>query len=470
MPFPESTAVRAGRFTTVRPLAGGAHGRVYLAHDNLGRTVAVKEALPDDTAFAERCERFRTEARVQAALQHPAIVPVYQLEEDTASGELYLVCAYADGGSLADRLRRGPLSAAEVMAVARDIGSALEATWALRIVHRDVKPANILLFGEGPASEAGTWARLGDFGVAQDQRRRRTTLLPSGGHPGTPLYMAPEQANAANLLDVRTDIYALAVSLWEALTGEDYKLLAAAGPPDLARLRPDVPAALGPALAGGLAEDRDERYRDPRELARAIELALTPRPAHIRETIDLARQSPADRGPLSTFVGDPSARPSPAVLTSPAEVAALAQRVPVASPSSAEEAPPLAESRRPRAAAVVNALLVMLALVLWVTLPMGARSATLVVGLPLFLTLLFLRRERRTLAQRATLAVGAFAVCIGLFRAFVPGDALSSAPNNPLPQLLGLLLTLGAALWVGAALSTAHSLAATSSSSRRRRE
>jgi len=277
MPFPDSSFARSGRFSEIYPIGQGAVGRVYSAHDNLGRRVAVKEALPGAEGFAAFRAKFEQEARLQAALDHPNIVRVHHLEQDPHSGELFLICEYADAGSLADRIERdGPLPAAEAVAVAIDICAALEETAARRIVHRDVKPSNILLFRR---AGGGLTAKLADFGIAQDARQRKTTMLSGASHPGTPLYMAPEQADVTAILDVRADIFALGLTLWEMLTGEDYKALAHGGAgPSLQAYRPDAGPALGHVIARAVRPNRDERYQTPQAFAADLRRLLAGQP------------------------------------------------------------------------------------------------------------------------------------------------------------------------------------------------
>src|SRR5215208_943422 len=270
MPFPTSSSVQAGRFTDVRPIGQGACGLVYSAKDNLGRAVAVKEALPAEQEFHTQRAKFHNEARIQAQLQHPNVIAVYQLEEDSQTQELYLICEYANGGSLADHLLAcGTIAEEQAIRVTLDICAALEATWSQQIVHRDIKPSNILLVKNGQGQI--TSAKLGDFGIAQDQKRRRTTLLPGAGHPGTPLYMPPEQTQIASLLDVRADLYALGVTLWEMLTGRDYKLLLTSGAPlDLAGYSQHSGPGVDAIIQRAVQEDRAQRYRSPQDLAREL--------------------------------------------------------------------------------------------------------------------------------------------------------------------------------------------------------
>ncbi|NNJ11196.1 serine/threonine protein kinase [Chloroflexales bacterium ZM16-3] len=266
MPFPTSNLVQTSRFRHVRVIGKGAFGQVYYAEDNLHRKVAVKEILPTSPGFANARDRFERESRIHAQVQHANIISVYHLEEDQQTKELYLVCEYADGGSLADYLQAyGPLTEQQAIKVSIDICIALDATWAHQIIHRDVKPSNIML-KLGPQSEIVA-AKLGDFGIAQDQHSTRTTIRQGASHPGTPLYMAPEQSNAVALLDVRADIYALGIVLWEMLTGVDYKpLLVQGSNPSLRQYNPAASAWMAAIIARAVQNDLNIRYRGPREM------------------------------------------------------------------------------------------------------------------------------------------------------------------------------------------------------------
>jgi serine/threonine protein kinase/WD40 repeat protein len=268
MPFPSSSFVQSGRFSDVRLLGRGAGGQVYYARDNLGRAVAVKEVLPSARHFEDLCDKLQKEAQIQAALQHPNIVHVYHLEQESDNGERYLVCEYLPGGSLADHLKQhGPLAQAEAIEVALAICAALDAISAQRIVHRDIKPSNILLVKDEQARIVS--AKLGDFGVAQDKRLPATTHLPGMiHHPGTPEYMAPEQADITQPVDVRTDLYALGISLWEMLTGTDYKLLARQGAgATLALYNQPANVGLEEIIAHAAQAERGLRYPTPQAMA-----------------------------------------------------------------------------------------------------------------------------------------------------------------------------------------------------------
>jgi serine/threonine-protein kinase len=182
---------------------------VYEAHESsLDRRVALK-VLPAeflyDPAFADR---FRQEARVAAKLEHPHIVPIhaYGIEE----GRPWMAMRLVTGGSLAERVRRSPLSPAETAAVLRDVAAALDYAHARGVVHRDVKPANVLL------DETGR-AYLADFGIAR-MLEGSSVATATGLIQGTPSYMAPEQAMGVKV-DRLADVYALGVVAFECLTG-----------------------------------------------------------------------------------------------------------------------------------------------------------------------------------------------------------------------------------------------------------
>ena len=203
-----------GRYELRKLLGKGGMGVVYLAHDTqLNRLVALKiPALPaeDRTAFQER---FLHEARTAASLSHPGLCPVYDVGQ--IDGVAYLTMAYINGVSLSERLRRGsPLALAEAARIARDIASAMQEAHGHGVVHRDLKPGNILL-------NERQQPVVTDFGLARrvlptDERR----LTQSGTLLGTPAYMAPEQAAGdAAVLGPACDIYSLGVILYEMLTG-----------------------------------------------------------------------------------------------------------------------------------------------------------------------------------------------------------------------------------------------------------
>src|SRR5499426_3665651 len=206
-PVPE----RLGRFKVVRLLAAGGMGEVYLGeHEELGSKVALKLLpSPNGADAAAVRERFRREAKLTAAIAHPGVVQVLDLAAD--QGRLYLVLELVDGRSLRSRLREGPVPVAEAVRIAAAAADVLGAAHRHGVVHRDVKPENVMLCADGRV-------RVLDFGIAralQDQE----PLTRTGELLGTPEYMAPEQLlDEAGAVDARTDVHALAVLCYELLT------------------------------------------------------------------------------------------------------------------------------------------------------------------------------------------------------------------------------------------------------------
>ncbi len=192
-----------GPYQIVREVGEGGMGVVYLAEDTrLGRMVALKAIPSAWTNDAERRERLRHEARAAAALSHPGVAVIYALED--IDGHLYLSSEFVRGNSLRDELQHGPLPLSTVISTAQDLADALAAAHDRGIVHRDLKPDNVMRTPDGRV-------KIIDFGVAGFGPAE-------GGSPGTPGYMAPEQAQAG-VVDVRADQYALGVLLHELATG-----------------------------------------------------------------------------------------------------------------------------------------------------------------------------------------------------------------------------------------------------------
>lgn len=243
-----------GRFRAVGELGSGAMGAVYRAHDEtLGRDVAIKtlHAIRDDATLRER---FLREARAVSVLSHPNIVAVYDI--GTKGTEPYLVMELANGGSLKSRMKSGPLPVEQVRQLGIQIAHALAAAHARDILHRDVKPANILATG------TGTW-KLADFGIARLPGSRLTI---TGQFLGSPAYAAPESL-AEGKFSPASDVYGLAATLYEAVTGETPH-----GVHDLGSLiqhlnrepvppgqRVSLPASVDTAITRALARDPAQR-------------------------------------------------------------------------------------------------------------------------------------------------------------------------------------------------------------------
>jgi serine/threonine-protein kinase len=257
--------VLAGRYRLLAPLGAGASGRVYVAEDvKLRRRVAVKvlhAALADDAGFLKR---FRMEAQIAAALNHRNIVTVHDWGED---GVPFMVLELLEGGSLRSMLDRGVLlTPSQAAHVGVEVAGALEYAHARGLVHRDVKPANLLFDAHGII-------RVADFGLARALAEASWTE-PSGAVLGTARYAAPEQARGS-ALDGRADLYALALVLVESVTGSvpfarDTPLGTLAARLDEPIVAPRELGPLGVVVERAGRPDREERYQDATTMGAAL--------------------------------------------------------------------------------------------------------------------------------------------------------------------------------------------------------
>lgn len=273
-------AALAGEYSLERELGRGGMGIVYLARDvHLDRDVAIKVLAPY-SANEESRERFLREARTAAGLSHPHIVPIHRVGE--AGGFVFFVMSYVEGETLGERLRtRGPLPPAEAARVMREVAWALAYAHGRGIVHRDVKPDNILL-------EASTGrALVTDFGIAQGGDVNRPSTEP-GKIMGTAHFMSPEQA-ASEPVDGRSDIYSLGVVGYLAVSGQlpfdapnvpALLIRQATEPaPGVLRVAPGLPPALASAIDRALERDPAARFADAEAMAAALAPAPEVRPA-----------------------------------------------------------------------------------------------------------------------------------------------------------------------------------------------
>ena len=279
--FLDLQAALAGEYSLQRELGRGGMGVVYLARDvQLDRDVAIK-VLPTHLAHTpEARERFLREARMAAGLSHPHIVPIHRVSE--AGGFVFFVMSYVEGETLGERIRtRGPLPPAEATRVMREVSWALAYAHRRGIIHRDVKPDNILI-------EAGTGrALVTDFGIAHGGKDPGPWTEP-GKIAGTAHFMSPEQA-AGEPIDGRSDIYSLGVVGYLAVSGrlpfESPNLpallvrQATEDAVSVTRVAPGLPPALGAAIDRCLARDPESRFSDGEALAEALVPAVETRPA-----------------------------------------------------------------------------------------------------------------------------------------------------------------------------------------------
>ncbi len=263
-------------YTIEGEIGRGGMGVVYRARDErLQRRVAIK-VLPPELAFQQDIrQRFTREAQTAARLSHPHIVPIHSVGE--GQNLVYFVMGYVDGESLAARIRRrGPLPVEEVRRIMKETADALGAAHALSVIHRDIKPDNILL--------EGTRGRVmvTDFGIAKAlSTASGATLTGVGVAIGTPAFMSPEQAAGERNIDGRSDLYSLGVVTYQMLTGKlPFNAPSVAGilmkqiteaAPDIRRSRPDIPEDLALAVARCLEKDPESRWPTADALRRALE-------------------------------------------------------------------------------------------------------------------------------------------------------------------------------------------------------
>ena len=299
---------RLGRYEIVALVGRGGMAAVYRAHDTaLRRDIALKVLYPQFGGDAALVERFQREAVLAANLDHPNILPIYDVGE--TNGLVYIAMRLLSGRSFADTLRmRGALPPSELVPIVEQIASALDYAHARQIVHRDIKPANILIEGlEIGDGRRGTGhpnpqspipsphAVLTDFGIAKSLDPLASGLTVTGMLIGTPEYMAPEQITGGSQVDGRADIYALGVLVYRALTGRrpfeggTQEVLMGhlhSTPPDPSSIDPALPPAFDAALRKALARDPRQRYSSAGEFARALRSATglesTPPPAYRR--------------------------------------------------------------------------------------------------------------------------------------------------------------------------------------------
>jgi serine/threonine protein kinase len=262
-------ATLEGRYEITRLLGRGGMAVVFLAQDLvLERQVAIKVLPPDMTRDSQLVTRFQQEAKTAAKLDHPNIIPIYRVESE--QGLVYIVMKYVSGQSLEELLAKGPLPIARARHVLREAALALGHAHRRRIVHRDVKPANIMLDDDGRVI-------LTDFGISKAVQDTGQ-LTGTGTIIGTPHYMAPEQARGQEV-DGRADQYALAIVGHRILTGKlpfdgpAHSILyqqVFEQPPGVLDRRPDTPGDLRVALDRALAKDAKARFKTMEEFASAI--------------------------------------------------------------------------------------------------------------------------------------------------------------------------------------------------------
>jgi tRNA A-37 threonylcarbamoyl transferase component Bud32 len=298
----------AGRYRRLSSIGVGGMARVHLAEDErLGRQVAIKQlhaSGPEDAAL-----RFEREAKLGASLNHPNLVSIYDIATDEES--VLIVMEYVEGTTLQAAITRGALEPERVVEIIRDVAAGLDHAHAHGVVHRDVKPANILLRRDGVA-------KLADLGIAT--AAERTSITRSDIVLGTASYMAPEQL-AGERAGPAADVYALAAVAYEALSGEKARVgktpvevaheVVSAAPPDLGLAWPDAPRAAASTLARGMAREPERRPHSAGELAADLERSLRSRRVAQDTTEATAALAPHRAHPRDDVRSRPAATPTP---------------------------------------------------------------------------------------------------------------------------------------------------------------
>ena len=298
-----------GDYRVIKLLGQGGMGSVFLLENGEGAQVAAKILDPATAGDHESRKRFLREAELALGVKHQNLVETYDVGEDPDTGLCYILMEYVPGGSLADKLRNGPLPVNEAIRIVYQIASVLELARQKGVVHRDIKPDNIMFGADGKA-------KLADLGIARGGVGGVgvTTVTQTGMMIGTPAYMAPEQMLDAHNVDSRADIYSLGIVFYEMLTGERpnkddtvvqlmAKAVAGEPIPDVRTMRPEVSAAVAELISLMCAIKADERIATPVEVTTALSQI-----AHGREvTIVRKRPSAIARNPTKE-VGDFSRR------------------------------------------------------------------------------------------------------------------------------------------------------------------
>jgi serine/threonine protein kinase len=299
-----------GRYRLIELLGRGGMGEVWRAYDTAAnnRPVAIKMLPPQLAADDRYVARFRREADAAAQLNNPHVIPIHNYGE--IDGRLYVDMRVVEGRDLAEVLAEGPLEPGRAVRIIEQVAKALRAAHKIGLVHRDVKPSNILV-------DEDDFAYLIDFGIARGADQ--TNLTGTGTMIGSPHYMAPERFRGDT--DARGDIYALACVLYECLTGsrpfpgESFESQITAHlmdpPPRPSSTDPRVPVTLDPVIAAGMAKDPDQRYATTVELADAARNAIT---VLIERATPRSEPTPPTAQPVDSTMLDDRRHPVPPIL------------------------------------------------------------------------------------------------------------------------------------------------------------
>lgn len=326
---PDVTGQQIQQYRLLSMLGEGGMGKVYLAEDDrLSRRVALKFLPESFLADAHQLRRFEQEARAASALNHPNIVTVYEIGQH--EGTPYIAYELVEGETLRQRLRNGPLSWQEAVAISAQIAAALKAAHSAGIIHRDIKPENVMLRADG-------LVKVLDFGIAKrfdlptiERQNSPETILASttqtGQILGTPGYLSPEQIRGEEI-DAGTDIFSLGVVLYEMLVGHPYAQLApqakldtairAEELPSISEQRKDLPTSLDAIIAKATRKSRPQRFASAGEMLDALNELRPPTQTKLEEHARTQAQQRANQllnQAVALYATDKNIRLSPAAL------------------------------------------------------------------------------------------------------------------------------------------------------------
>ena len=266
------------KYTVERLLGKGGMGAVYLVrHNVLDSHFALKVLFPDVAEKNKQfVDRFIREAKLACKIKHPNLIAVHDAGKNPENGMYYIVMDYVSGGSVRELLKKmHHISPDQALQIIRQITGALGAAYEHRMVHRDIKPDNIMFAADGTA-------KLADLGIAKSTDDQDTQLTMAASVFGTPAYMSPEQAKDSSKVDCRADIYSLGIVFYEMLSGERpfqgdgtiqilSQVVSDDAIPDVRQLRPEVPESMATLLAAMTEKDREKRVQTPVELMTRLE-------------------------------------------------------------------------------------------------------------------------------------------------------------------------------------------------------
>ena len=319
------------KYTVEQELGHGGMGAVYLVrHRVINTNFALKVLYPGvaqrDQQFVDR---FIREAQLAGRIRHPNLIAVYDAGLNESNGMYYLVMDYVSGGSVRSKLRKQVhLSVLESLGIVRQVGHALEAALQHNMVHRDIKPDNIMFDGDGVV-------RLADLGIAKATGDHDANLTVEAAVFGTPSYMSPEQARDSRNVDIRADIYSLGIVLFEMLTGRRpfagektieilTQVISDTPAPDVRTLNPEIPESVAVLVADMIAKDLRKRIASPSDLISRIDVILS----NMENSEEVVAEQPEVEKTMATIVQPVAAQTAELTMETVAQPAPQPQPAP----------------------------------------------------------------------------------------------------------------------------------------------